>query len=612
MGSETFSEFLIPLKFNLDEATKKKFDAAIAETEKRFKEIGKAATVAATALAVAVREISKNLSSLAYSAERVGASSEELKALGTAADRVGVGAEAAKSSLSGFFAFVNFEGGASAIKQWFGIGDLDPLHPLKAWLDSAVKLADEYANGSVPRRQTAIREAERAGINQTLLTTPGAARRLREEMAKDEAFTGGKLNPIAEKAKRLNAEFEKFSQHLKTISELVSGSLQDAFSDLLEEADGWLKAHRGDIIWFSNQAAELAKNILEVTKHEISLLARLEANTAELMRTQDIIKTIREGLKWLGEGSMANKINAALEWAFQPFKWLWDKLQSLGLVGPAVASTGDAATGSLGGGGGSETGLAGRAVGQSGGRSHLLGGGAEGKGGATANTPAAMAAAEAQLRAEGVPEANVHAAAALLVGQATAESGLDPTKVHDNGTGYGVYGARLKRRTAMFEWLSSHGFSKDSLEGQMKYMAHEAMTSKAYAATRRALMNATAGSIDRDTRIITPNFEVPKIDNSGVRVGFVRSALGKRASVANSLVNEHLPLADFHRALETIRAARPLTPWQQSMNEHHDNRVLNSNVEVKVAGAYPINKTAHPLERTKNATFIRNTTATAS
>jgi hypothetical protein len=48
------------------------------------------------------------------------------------------------------------------------------------------------------------------------------------------------------------------------------------------------------------------------------------------------------------------------------------------------------------------------------------------------------------------------------------------------------------------------------------------------------------------------------------------------------------------------------------MNEHHDNRVLNSNVEVKVAGAYPINKTAHPLERTRNATFIRNTTATAS
>ena len=301
--------------------------------EKRFKEIGAAAAAAATALAFAVREISKNLAGLAYAAERVGASSEEFKALGTAADRVGIGAEAAKSSLSAFFAFVNFEGGASAIKQWFNI-DFDPSHPLKAMLDSAVKLADEYALGGA-KRQTAIVEARRAGINETLLTTPGAARRLRDEMEKDEAFTGGKLNPIAEKAKRLNAEFERFSQHLKTISELVSGSLQDAFSGLLEGVDGWLKAHKADVVWFSNQAAELAKNIFDVTKGEVRLLARLEANTAELMRTQDVIKTIREALKWLGEGDIASKINAALEWAFQPFKWLWDKLQSLGLVGPS-------------------------------------------------------------------------------------------------------------------------------------------------------------------------------------------------------------------------------------------------------------------------------------
>jgi hypothetical protein len=280
---------------------------------------------AATALAFAVREISKNLSGLAYAAERVGASSEELKALGNAADRVGVGAEAAKSSLSGFFAFVNFEGGASAIKQWFNTGDFDPKHPLKVFLDSAVTLSEEYAKGTVAQRQTAIVEARRAGYDDKLITTPGAASLLRDEMAKDEAFTGGKLNPIAEKAKRLNAEWEKFSQRLKSIRELMSGSLMDAFSDLLETADGWLKAHKGDIVWFSNKAAEIAKNIWEVTKGEIKLLARLAANTAELIRTQDFIKKIREGLDRLADGSIANKINAALEWAFQPFKWLWDK-----------------------------------------------------------------------------------------------------------------------------------------------------------------------------------------------------------------------------------------------------------------------------------------------
>jgi hypothetical protein len=117
-------------------------------------------------------------------------------------------------------------------------------------LDSAVKLSDEYALGGA-KRQTAIVEARRAGINETLLTTPGAARRLRDEIEKDKSFTGGALNPIAEKAKRLNADFEAVKQHLIDIAQLASGSVQDAFSDLLETVDGWLAAHKDTIIWFS-------------------------------------------------------------------------------------------------------------------------------------------------------------------------------------------------------------------------------------------------------------------------------------------------------------------------------------------------------------------------
>jgi hypothetical protein len=65
-----------------------------------------------------------------------------------------------------------------------------------------------------------------------------------------------------------------------------------------------------------------------------------------------------------------------------------------------------------GSGRGRETSLAGRAGGRSGGRSHLLGGGtdrdaeAHPRGSAAANIEPAMAAAEEQLRKEGVPEAS--------------------------------------------------------------------------------------------------------------------------------------------------------------------------------------------------------------
>jgi hypothetical protein len=608
MGAETFSDFLIPLKFSLDEPSKKKFDAAILETEKRFKEIGTAAVAAATALAFAVREISKNLAGLAYAAERVGASSEKLKALGNAADRVGIGAEAAKSSLSAFFAFVNFEGGASAIKQWFNI-DFDPKHPLKAMLDSAVKLADEYANGSVARRQTAIREAQRAGIDERLLTTPGAARRLRDEMEKDEAFTGGKLNPIAEKAKRLNAEFEKVKQHLRTISELVSGSLQDAFSDLLEKADGWLKAHRDDIIWFGNKAAEIAKGIAEVTKHEISLLARLEANTAELMRTQDIIKTIREGLKWLGEGSIANKINAALEWAFQPFKWLWDKLQSLGLVGAGGIGSG----GSFGPGAGTESGGHGAErrgkFGHGGTVPGARGGGAGGGPGGygTPLAPGSIGAAGSLT--------------ALITAEAN-RAGIDPRIMEGIRAGESAHGAKydvkddsLESSWGPFQLNRRRGlgveFERDTAAQRAKLGFGDLRDPRTIPLQARWVANYIkrhGGTNAQWMGYRGPRDANPKWGESGYT--------GNKVDVppitkVPSTLSSNTP-SDFHKALETIRSAKPLTPWQQSMNEHHDNRVFNSNVDVKVAGAYPIDKTAHPLERTKNATLVRNTTATAS
>ena len=601
MGAETFSDFLIPLKFKLDEPSKKRFDETVAEVEKRFKAIGAAGLAAATALAFAVREISKNLSSLAYAAERVGASSEELKALGNAADRVGIGAEAAKSSLSAFFAFVNFEGGASAIKQWFNTGDFEPMHPLKVFLDSAVKLSDEYAKGGVAR-QTAIVEARRAGYNDTLITTPGAARRLRDEIEKDEAFTGGKLNPIAEKAKRLNAEFEKVKQHLEDISELVSGSLMDAFSDLLGKADGWLKAHRDDIIWFSNQAAELAKNIMEVTKSEVRLLARLEANTAELMRTQDVIKTIREALKWLGGGDIASKINAALEWAFQPFKWLWDKLQSLGLVGPGGPSSSSGTPGFIGSGGTESAGSGADRRGKMGYRGDGGKGPVSGAGTFDKKAPDIMNKLMAKYdltreQAAGILGNLGHESAGFSTYH---ETGQPEGK---GGVGWGQWTG--PRRRQFESWAASHNLDPRSDDASWRYFSEgDPETAGAIAAVKKE--TTVAGAM----QAFEANFERAGVKAYSSRMRYAMRALA--AKPKPPIANTHVAPADFHKALETIRSAKPLAPWQQSMNEHHDHRVLNSNIDVKVAGVYQIDKTAHPLDRTKNATLIRNTTATAS
>jgi hypothetical protein len=124
-----------------------------------------------------------------------------------------------------------------------------------------------------------------------------------------------------------------------------------------------------------------------------------------------------------------------------------------------------------------------------------------------------MAYAMDQLRAEGVPEANLRAAAAHLVGQAQSESSLNPAASHDGGIGYGIYGANGSRLQNMQSWMVANGYPRDSAEGQMRYMAHEAMSNN-YAPTRNILMNATPETLAQNTNAVTANFERPAVINN--------------------------------------------------------------------------------------------------
>jgi hypothetical protein len=184
---------------------------------------------------------------------------------------------------------------------------------------------------------------------------------------------------------------------------------------------------------------------------------------------------------------------------------------------------------SAGGGGLGGAGALREFMGGSGGGASIRRGAPTGGGGgrpvAGAATSTAMRAAMDQLRQEGVPEGNLRAAAAHLVGQAQMESGLDPTKTHDQGTGYGIYGARLERRSAMFDWLAKNGYDRNSLEGQQRFMAHEAMTNPRFGTTRNILMNANEKTLAADTHAITRNFEAPAVINnrSGAVLGAYRA-----------------------------------------------------------------------------------------
>lgn len=115
-----------------------------------------------------------------------------------------------------------------------------------------------------------------------------------------------------------------------------------------------------------------------------------------------------------------------------------------------------------------------------------------------------------QARKEGISEEHVDAAASLMLAQAMAESGLNPRAVHDQGTGYGIYGARLDRRDDMLKWEKENNFPPDSPEGQIRYMMHEPFTNpRRFGPTINALRNATKANATQLSPIVMRNFENP-------------------------------------------------------------------------------------------------------
>jgi hypothetical protein len=146
----------------------------------------------------------------------------------------------------------------------------------------------------------------------------------------------------------------------------------------------------------------------------------------------------------------------------------------------------------------------------------------------------------AELRKQGVPEANLSYAVASLAGQVQQESGFNPKASHDKDTGYGIYGARdpspgRGRKTDMLKWLDSNGYSKDSPEGQARYMVHEAFMK--YPKTADALRNASKDNIASVTATLVNDFERPqeRVNNIKIRTQNSMASLETAAQLSQDI-----------------------------------------------------------------------------
>jgi hypothetical protein len=284
-------------------------------------------------------------------------------------------------------------------------------------------------------------------------------------------------------------------------------------------------------------------------------LTRLSESFIELIRVMTqpggivakMVDRLADGFTWLADHidtdefraritSFMRAVQGLVTWTGRVLESIIGWATTLGLLpGAAAAAEGGPGAGGGGGGGTGGAGAGGAPSGTggaSGGTSGAAAGGSSGSGAdAQRRRAIAFSTIKDQLRREGVPEANLDAAASALAGNAWHESGLNPGTVHDSGTGYGIYGAGGARNLAMQNWLTSHGYPRNSLEGQARYMAHEAMTGKSYARTREALRRAEAGNLDQVTETVSTDFERPGIPHLNRRLQAAREFHATRYQV---------------------------------------------------------------------------------
>lgn len=495
--------------------------------------------------AVALRNFTTSTRDVSLLAKELGLTTNELRAFGRVGEEVGVSAGTMQGGLK------NFQNELSQLR--------------KRWGETYIQLESMGLGGlveklvSAPNMRRAVEEAIQ-GL--ATVTDPVKRRQVAQLLFSSEEF--------ARVAAEMGTNFKKvFSETIKDIGEIGPATEQAAIrfeKNVGRMGDAWEKLKvtvlGGGLEGAFGIIDDFEKNGLSGSAQERALRGQLGgAGASARARLEGRRSSVQQQLELLDRNPDAPDYQRKRDRMTDELKRVADELEKLRAQGNATVQqqsfggplSGGAARiiqAAYGGGGfGGIPGM-GQGFGGGGGAPIMMprgggGGGSFGSpdvapspGGASAprgdgrgNPRAAsygqmMTWAMDQLRREGVPEAHLRQSAAHLVGQAFMESGLDPNKIHDQGTGYGIYGARdpspgRGRRTNMLRWLEANGYARNSAEGQMRYMAREAM-SGSYRATRRILMGEGTGNVVADTNTITGEFESPKYINH--RAGAVMSA----------------------------------------------------------------------------------------
>ena len=450
--------------------------------------------------------IARGFEDLYYSSKRTGSAAQEIKSFAYAVSQLGGNADDAVASLESLAVKIKSNPGYNSLIQKLGRQAgvaIDTAHGTEKIEEG---LGQAFSRLS-PLQQRLY--ANELGISESLLNAIVNYKELRkyqDEYAAKAKAMGVDMQQAAQDGKDLSAGFRSLGATFGVLKDKIGSDLFKGLTPGLKHLNDYILAHGQEI---SEVVVKIADALLRMFTYIVKHLPDIDAfvesiggwNVA-LLALGAVVLT-----KVLGPLGSFLKILSSLV-AIVPPGWL---LGMLGLAGASLiegrlkgrfdegfnAVTGGPPTEEtkamqsegvwglgkrlwrdtkrfLGGGGSAEDGR--RLLGRSRNGSEAI----ASRGHRAANTGELMKAAQDQLMKEGLSAANAKAAAAALVGNVIQESGGDPNKSHDGGTGYGLYGARKERRTKMFSWLENNGYARNSAEGQMRYMATKAMNDPTY------------------------------------------------------------------------------------------------------------------------------------
>lgn len=639
MSAEVLKEFLVKLGWQNDDAAYRRFGESIASATKGVLALGVALKAAAITATAVVHRISLGFEALAYSTSRVNASASNINAFKYAISQLGGTADGAMASIEAFSRKLRESPGQEAwLKSW-GVNTRDAQGRMR---DTTALMTDLLKSQKFQSQPEYLRLhlAEFAGIDEKTYRAMmlDVSRFTSEYKAKMRA-AGLDPDKASEDAKKFSQAWRSAAMSFDIIRDRVAmafaGPLGDKFQQFINFLDRNSAKIADGLVTIGKALMTAATWIAEVVIKFGEWAAKADPWIEKNFGITNGFEKLAAVLLLLSvtriPALLASIVGLTGSGAF---KALFGLLGGLGMIGTAalgaaVVGGGIAAMGTPGGAAtirdmGNE---ARESIRQGGGRwnrfkSAIGLGPAQGSAKPGTRTQM-MGWAMDELRKLGVPEANLRAAAAHLVGQADMESGLDPTKSHDGGTGYGIYGARLERRAMMFEWLKANGYPLNSAEGQMRYMAREAMLGnkqRSFPKTRRILMGATPEGMNRESWGITHEFEAPRVDND--RSGAVWQAYRAGERAGQSKITPPTPIAPRAAAPKSpvapwaggLAPLNPAGPLGASLTPSSSTTIINSKNTFNVDGARDPGATARSIagiQTSVHADIVRNTQGAA-